>query len=349
MSASPQGLPCINYALHRKIAISIMKKQKLSEKHHIRRLHGHRLRWFAVLAVGLIITQTSTHPPQAQAAKVLAYSTNVSISGLVEATNQSRAANGLGALAVNAALNSGAQSKADHMIAHNYWAHTAPDGTEPWHFFSQTGYNYTHAGENLAYGFDSSSEIQDAWMNSPGHRANVLGDYKDVGFGIANGSSYQSGENTVVVAFYGTQATPTPAPAPTPKVSTKPTPTPTAEPTPALAAEPMPTPTPEPEAPAPAAEPEPEPVSTEPAAEPVAPQNVSTLQNLLAGNGSWGMYGGLGLVGVSAAGFVTTHRKLVRRGWKYSAHFILVHPALDTALLIALIAALLSSTVGFIR
>lgn len=302
------------------------------------------MHWFAVLAVGLVGLQLGSQPPQATSGKVLAYATNISVGALAAATNQSRAANGLGALALNSALNSGAQAKANHMIANNYWAHTAPDGTEPWYFFSQAGYNYSHAGENLAYGFDSSNEVDDAWMNSSGHRANVLGNYKDMGFGIANGASYQGGQNTVVVAFYGTQVTPPPAPEP--KAPTK---TQSAAPKTAPAPEPEPVPLIESQEPTPVAEPQPEPVTTEPTAADAAPKNVTTLENLIGGNGSWLMYGSLGLVGVSTAGFAATHWQLVRRGWKYSAHFILVHPALDTALLVALVAALLTSSVGFIR
>lgn len=326
---------------------------KKSDHHHIRKLHGLRVIWFAVLAVGLVGLQLDdiVARPQAEG-KVLAYATSVSIGGLADATNQARVANSLGALALNSQLNNGAQAKAEHMIANNYWAHTAPDGTEPWHFFDIAGYSYIKAGENLAYGFDGSAEIVDAWMGSPGHRANILGDYKDMGFGIANGPNYQGGQYTVVVAFYGAkQQSPPPAPPPAPK------PAPTPPPVAAAQSEPEPepappVPTPEPESKPPKqedTEPEAELTSTEPTAQPVEEKRITNLQNILSGNAGWPMYASLVFVGASMIGFAATHVQLVRRGWRHAKHFILVHPALDTALLVALLATLLTATVGFIR
>ncbi len=332
------------------------KKQTKSEAahhhRHVRKLHALRISWFIFLAVGHIGIQLINYneAPKTVDRKVLAYATNVSRDGLAAAQNQARAANGLGALAINSALNSSAQSKAEHMIANNYWAHTAPDGTEPWYFFTIAGYDYTAAGENLAYGFDSSSEIIDAWMGSAGHKANILGNYKDMGFGFASGSNYQGGEYTVVVAHYGTRQAAAPAPAPKPKSSPQvaaSTPAPTPAPTPT----PEPTPAPEPvtSTEEPKSEPKAEPTSSEATAQPVDQKRVTNLQNLLNGNAGWPMYASLGFVSISMVGFVTTHIALIRRTWKQSKHFILVHPAFDTAVLIALIATLLTTTVGFIR
>jgi hypothetical protein len=313
---------------------------------HVKRLHGFRVFWFLVLAIGLIGIHFSDRPIAATAkGQVLSYATGVSVNSLASETNAARSANGLGALALNSQLNSGAQAKANHMIANNYWSHTAPDGTEPWYFFTQAGYSYIKAGENLAYGFDASDEIVDAWMSSPGHRANILGGYKDMGFGFANGPNYQGGEYTVVVAFYGSKQSsspPAPAPTPAPSKSVKSTPTP------------APTPKPIPTS-APASKPEAkqesksEPVNTEPAAQPVQEKQVTTLQNILNGNAGWPMYASLAFVGTSTIGFAATHVQLVRRSWKVSKHFVLVHPALDTAVLIALIFTLFTATVGVIR
>lgn len=327
-------------------------KNKYTSAHHIRRLHHHRVRWFIALVAGLLVVQLVAHFQAARPGEVLAYATSVSHSGLLAATNQQRSAHGLGALALNSQLNNGAQAKANHMVAKNYWSHTAPDGTEPWYFFTQAGYNYQRAGENLAYGFDNNNEIIDAWMGSAGHKANILGNYKDVGFGFTNGGSYQGGEFTVVVAFYGLAPSPPPPPPPPTPAPAKPTPKPQPS-APAPAPTPAPAPVAEPQkqaaktpAPAPA---EAQPVSTTPSAPQAEPRRITNLENLLSGNASWSMYASLTMIGATTVGFVTTHWQLVRRGWRRSAHFILVHPALDTALIVALIAALLTSTVGFIR
>lgn len=135
---------------------------------------------------------------------VLSYATDVTISGLLNATNSQRTANGLGGLTQNATLNQAAQAKAADMAANNYWAHTSPGGKTPWTFIDAAGYSYESAGENLAYGFATSTDTVTGWMNSPGHRANILNTkYSEVGFGIINVENYQdNGNQTVVVAMY---------------------------------------------------------------------------------------------------------------------------------------------------
>ena len=286
-----------------------------------------------------------------------AYATAVSLNDLYAATNQARANNGMGPLTLSAKLNNGAQAKANDMIVKNYWSHTAPDGTQPWVFFVNAGYTYIRAGENLAYGFDTSGGVVNGWMNSPGHKANILGAYNDVGFGIANGPAYQGGQNTVIVAFYGASQgvaaapvqppamTPAPAPVPAPKPVAAPAPTPTPTP-PVPIPEPTPAPTPSPEL-----QPEPEPAKQEQPAEQPAqePKKVTALESILNGEASWAMYASLGALGLSSAGFAGTHIQLIRRGWKQSKHYILLHPAMDTAVLAAIGVAILTSASGFIK
>jgi uncharacterized protein YkwD len=331
------------------------KKQTGTHKtnqHTVRNLHKHRLVWYAVFAAGLvgahfsILPTPSTQQETTDQKEVLVYATNVNVSALVSATNQARAANGLGALALNSQLSNGAQSKAADMIAKDYWAHTAPDGTEPWDFFTSAGYKYQNAGENLAYGFDNSTEIVDAWMNSPGHRANILGDYKDVGFGYASGENYQGGQYTVVVGFYATaQTPPAPKPAPKPTVSTKPAETtkPLPKPEPEVAVETKSESVPI------SKESKAELVSTDTSAKPEEPQSITNLQNILNGNAGWPMYASLAFIGTSMVGFTATHIQLIKRGWRQTRHFALVHPALDIAILTALIVTLFTTAVGFIR
>ncbi|HLZ14810.1 MAG TPA: CAP domain-containing protein, partial [Candidatus Saccharimonadales bacterium] len=179
---------------------------------------------------------------------VLGYATNMSISALLQDTNTQRQGNSLAGLTLNDQLDQAAQAKANDMATRNYWSHNTPDGATPWTFIINAGYQYQTAGENLAYGFDSSDATLTAWMNSPEHKANILNNtYTDVGFGIANAPDYQgSGPETIVVAMYGSPApstnvsvpgTPAPTPivsstSPTPPSSTSPTSnTPTSTPT----------------------------------------------------------------------------------------------------------------------
>lgn len=122
---------------------------------------------------------------------------------VVEAmTNDQRAQTGAGALAVSPLLTKAAQEKADDMAAKGYFAHVAPDGTEPWHWFDAVGYDYEYAGENLAVNFDDSQQLMQAWMNSPKHRENILKpEYTEIGIGMATGT-YQGKETLFVVQFF---------------------------------------------------------------------------------------------------------------------------------------------------
>lgn len=193
---------------------------------------------FIFISFGLILNNAwhSFHK------NVLGYSTGVDASSLVELSNSQRVANGVGNLSLNSQLNTAAQSKANDMATQNYWGHVSPQGTTPQMVIANSGYAYVYAGENLAYGFATSADVINAWMNSSDHRANLLnGSFKDVGFGIANNSNYQNnGPQTIVVAEYGdpvpapAPVAATPQPTPTPKKTapaTTPSPTSTAAPT----------------------------------------------------------------------------------------------------------------------
>lgn len=141
---------------------------------------------------------------------VLAYATEMSVAGLLSATNQQRSANGIASYVINSKLNSAAQAKANDMVSRDYWAHNTPDGQAPWVFITNAGYSYSKAGENLAYGYSSSSTTVDGWMGSQSHKDNLLNSgYTEVGFGIANAPNYTGdptkgppAPQTVVVAMY---------------------------------------------------------------------------------------------------------------------------------------------------
>jgi len=140
--------------------------------------------------------------------RVLGYATNVNVNDLFNLGNQERTNAGLTALSLNGELSSAAFAKANDMITDNYWAHVAPDGTTPWNFISNAGYQYTAAGENLAKDFNTSSGIISGWMGSQTHKDNVLNStYQDVGYAVVNGVLGGS-ETTLVVAMYGLQAQP---------------------------------------------------------------------------------------------------------------------------------------------
>jgi hypothetical protein len=136
---------------------------------------------------------------------------------IVELTNVERAGESLIGLRRNPLLDEAARLKAEHMRAYEYFAHYSPgDNTSPWHWFERVGYNYVHAGENLAIYFDDSAEVVRAWMNSPSHRENILrGHYTEIGVAAVEGR-YQGYDTVYVVQLFGTPASPrtvTPTPA----------------------------------------------------------------------------------------------------------------------------------------
>jgi hypothetical protein len=137
---------------------------------------------------------------------VLGDKANITVAALADATNDIRQQNGLKPVTVDQKLNQAAYLKAQDMFAKQYWAHTAPDGTEPWRWFADAGYDYSIAGENLAKNFYTVESATDAWMKSPEHRANLLSaDYSDVGFAVMSGL-LQDKQTTIVVALYAAPA-----------------------------------------------------------------------------------------------------------------------------------------------
>lgn len=333
----------------------------MSNTHKIHHFHALRVVLFGLLLIAVGIVKIDAHAiPSLTKQSVLAYATSMSRGDLYAAANSSRAANGLGSFSLNGQLNNAAQAKAQHMADNNYWAHVAPDGTQPWYFFEAAGYNYSRAGENLAYGFSTSYATNDGWMNSASHRANILGDYAEVGFGIVNAPSFQGGENTIVVAHYGTQVAYTPPPAPAPA----PTPAPAAAAPPATPQSNQPTPTtpttttPQ-ETPSPVNNPsddaaqEETPVqntSESEAAAAVAPiavgvtKNVSVLEALRSGSVPSVALASLALTLVTAFGYALTHRAMMRHAYATGEHFVMSHPTFDAVTLFLALSLILTTT-----
>ena len=104
--------------------------------------------------------------------------------------NTERKAQGLGALTYNKKLATMALIKAKDMIAKQYFAHVAPDGTDVVMLAERQSYDYLNIGENLAMGdFVSSQDVMTGWMNSPGHRANILNkNYTELGISAVEGN-----------------------------------------------------------------------------------------------------------------------------------------------------------------
>lgn len=113
----------------------------------------------------------------------------LSRSGVIQWTNTQRQKNGLPPLAENFKLNNSARVKAQDMFAKQYFEHVSPSGVAVGDLAKQAGYQFIVIGENLALGnFKSDQDLVQAWMDSPGHRANILNNrYRDIGVAVAKG------------------------------------------------------------------------------------------------------------------------------------------------------------------
>src|SRR3989344_619636 len=122
---------------------------------------------------------------------------------IVELTNLERGFNNVATVKENSQLTAAAEAKARDMAEKSYFAHTGPDGKEPWAWINEAGYRYGAAGENLAVRFNESADVVEAWMASPGHRANMVKPtYSEIGVGVAQGV-YKGAPAMFVVQYFG--------------------------------------------------------------------------------------------------------------------------------------------------
>ncbi|WP_445614045.1 CAP domain-containing protein [Geobacillus sp. YF-1] len=104
---------------------------------------------------------------------------------VVELTNKERAKYGLPPLQVDLALSKVAREKSRDMAVNNYFSHNSPTYGSPFEMMKKFGISYTAAGENIAKGQRTPQEVVNAWMNSEGHRANILNkNFTHIGVGF---------------------------------------------------------------------------------------------------------------------------------------------------------------------
>jgi len=122
------------------------------------------------------------------------FAVNDTASETAELVNIERAKAGLPALAIDAPLSKIATLKAQDMVTNSYFAHKSPTYGDPWDMANHFGYSYRSFGENIAYGQRTPEEVVKGWMDSPGHKANIMNKgYTNIGVGIskdANGQIY---------------------------------------------------------------------------------------------------------------------------------------------------------------
>ncbi|WP_225827490.1 sigma-70 family RNA polymerase sigma factor [Streptomyces naphthomycinicus] len=111
------------------------------------------------------------------------------VAQVVDLVNKERAAAGCGPVTEDPQLERAAQGLSDDMAARGFFDHTDPDGNGPGERITAAGYRWSTYGENIARGQQTPQAVMDSWMNSPGHRANILNcSFKNIGVGVHNGS-----------------------------------------------------------------------------------------------------------------------------------------------------------------
>ena len=128
--------------------------------------------------------------------------TDITREHVVARMNVYRAQEGLPPLVENSTLDAAADDRVRDMEELAYWAHTSPEGRSPFTWMRTRQYDYSYAGENLATGFETVGVLVESWMESPGHRANIMSPmYQECGIAIIEGSTVgrMTGKSVVVM------------------------------------------------------------------------------------------------------------------------------------------------------
>ena len=108
---------------------------------------------------------------------------------VVDLVNAQRSQHGCGPLSSEPRLAAAARSHSEDMADRGYFSHASPEGEHADHRIEAAGYHWSSWGENIARGQKDPAAVMDAWMNSPGHRANILNcSFQQIGVGVRTGS-----------------------------------------------------------------------------------------------------------------------------------------------------------------
>ncbi len=124
---------------------------------------------------------------------------------IISLTNEFRKEKGLDVLVKNDKLMQSAKMKAEDMKKQEYFAHISPDGIELWNLVQQVDYNYSIIAENIAEGYFSAESVVDAWMNSEGHRKNILSvELEEIGVAVLEIKNKDGKKSYVLVQHFAT-------------------------------------------------------------------------------------------------------------------------------------------------
>lgn len=133
-----------------------------------------------------------------------AFASDITRETVLDQMNGRRRAALLPPLRQDPRLNLAAEDRMRDMEDQAYWAHTSPDGRSPFDWLRPRGYDYWFAGENLAAGFETAEILVEGWMESPGHRENIMGPlYQECGIAIIEGGTAGKSVGKSIVVLFG--------------------------------------------------------------------------------------------------------------------------------------------------
>lgn len=193
------------------LALAIVVAVPLSASAETRRLSQTDVEQIASQVVSAIVTsrraRTVPAPPAQRRTSPAQQTAGISREAVLNAMNQERESRGLGPLRLDSRLNAAAADRINDMFDKGYFDHVSPDGTQPFVWVKYRKYSYATVGENLAEGYRNAGGVVNGWMNSPGHRANLLGrSFEDAGIAIVRGSPSGRTNGYTVVALYAREA-----------------------------------------------------------------------------------------------------------------------------------------------
>ncbi|TVY02380.1 hypothetical protein FPZ45_06960 [Cohnella terricola] len=131
-------------------------------------------------------------PPAGTAGQTPTGDSSQFASQVLDLVNQERSKAGLSALSMDDKLSKMAMAKAQDMFNNKYFDHNSPTHGSPFDMMKEYGITYNSAGENIANGQPSPTQVMHDWMNSPGHKANIMNNsYTHIGIAYYNGEWVQ--------------------------------------------------------------------------------------------------------------------------------------------------------------
>ena len=133
-----------------------------------------------------------------------ALASDITRASVVAAMNEYRAEHHLPPLREDVRLDAAANDRMRDMEDQGYWAHESPDGRSPFTWLAPHNYAFHYAGENLATGFETTELLLAGWMESPGHRENILSPhFEDCGIAIIDGLPMRRATGKSIVVMFG--------------------------------------------------------------------------------------------------------------------------------------------------